>query len=209
MASQKFGKDRPTSDRMRIELIRPAAAIHGRIDAERHGQDDGGEERREGQQQRCRQRLGDEQGDGRAAHEALAEIAGQDPLQKAEILNVERALEAERLPDVLQILLGDAAAPPISIIGGIAGQPDREGDDQGHGEDHENGLQQSLENKARHRGGSFLLLEKAPLARRLLDCGCQSGRYSTVTSVKRKRRSAGGIEVLQPLAHAHRSVFWL
>ena len=143
MASQKFGKDRPTSDRMRIDLIRPAAAVHGRVDAERHGQDDRCDERSEGQQQRCRQRVGDEQGDGRAAHEALAEIAGQNPFEKAEILNVERPFEAERLPDVLQILLGDAAAAAHQHHGGIAGQPDREGDDQRHGEDHENGLQQS------------------------------------------------------------------
>src|SRR3712207_7935190 len=59
----------------------PYTTLFRSVDAERNGQDDGCNERGECQQERCGQRSDNEHGDGRSAHEALAEIACQDALK--------------------------------------------------------------------------------------------------------------------------------
>jgi hypothetical protein len=86
-----------------------------------------------------------------AAHEAAPEIARQHALHIRQVLHRKRTIQAQGLPDVLQVLFGHAAGALAEHDGGIAGQAHRIGNEQRHRDDHEDRLENAFDKKTDHR----------------------------------------------------------
>ena len=120
------------------------------MNAQRHRNHDRDKQRHQCQPERRRKRVGDQQVDRRLALEAVAQLPSQKATDELEILDIERLVDAERSADAVEFFLGDVRGAVKQHDGRVARQTNGQRDDQRDCKDHEDRLQQALDEELHH-----------------------------------------------------------